>query len=202
MLVANSSSREERLLQGCHRVPPQILKKRKRNLRRDSACQRTEVKGAVPINGIGMSQAPRSRTAKPRGSGGVQSVASVPRLRESAAALYRFLCFRPRRCSGLWLHAALFWSCGSAHAGGWNLFHCRGLCDCVHGSGGGLFGTSTSSLVFTSVVWIWNSVFQFCPSGGQFSWKSGVYPCSYGRFWLLAPRLLVGLGMKNDILRT
>src|SRR5260370_40756762 len=68
MLVANSSSREEWLLQGCHRVPPQILKKRKRNLRKDSACQRTEVKGAVPINGIGMSQAPRSRTAKPRGS--------------------------------------------------------------------------------------------------------------------------------------
>jgi len=83
-------------LQGCHRVPPQILKKRKRNLRKDSACQRTEVKGAVPINGIGMSQAPRSRTAKPRGSSGVQSVATVPRLRESAAVLCRFRCSRRR----------------------------------------------------------------------------------------------------------
>jgi hypothetical protein len=107
----------------------------KRNLRRDSACQRREVKAAVPINGIGMSQAPRSRTPKPRRSSGVQSVASV---------LYRFLRFRPRRCSGLWPHATLFWSCGSPHVDGWNLFHCMGLCDCVHTCESGVFGTSSS----------------------------------------------------------
>jgi hypothetical protein len=64
------------------------------------------------------------------------------------------------------------------------------------------FGDSSLERGFPWVVWIWNSVFQFCPSGGQFSQKTGVYPCSYGRFWVLAPRLLVGLGMKNDILRT
>src|SRR5258706_15305820 len=62
------------------------------------------------------------------------------------------------------------------------------------------FITSSSQTDSPLVVWIWNSVFQFCPSGGQFLRKSAVYPCSYGRFWLLAPRLLVGLGMKNCIL--
>src|SRR5215831_15237325 len=47
------------------------------------------------------------------------------------------------------------------------------------------FSIWDSTLSVTGVDWIWNSVFQFCPSGGQYLRKTGVYPCSYGRFWLL-----------------
>src|ERR1051326_4276762 len=63
-----------------------------------------------------------------------------------------------------------------------------------------LFGFAIGCLDLPAVLWIWNAVFQFCPRGGQFLTKIAVRPCSYGRFWLLAPRLLNALRMKQCIL--
>jgi hypothetical protein len=56
--------------------------------------------------------------------------------------------------------------------------------------------------ILRSVLWNWSPMFRFCPTRGQLQRDLRVYPCSYGRFCSLAPRLLIGLGMKNCILRT
>jgi hypothetical protein len=51
-----------------------------------------------------------SRTPGPRGGRGTQSVATVPRPRESAAILYRILCTHAHTPLRLWPHAIQSWN--------------------------------------------------------------------------------------------